>query len=98
MGIFNAAFLTAAHGIAVINAGTLVIIHTSFKGLGIAEFTAPVSQDCFEKDAESHSAKPFFQTVKDSPDRALGTAVQKIGKEQLLIPEIESQDTFFRIP
>ena len=98
VGIFNAAFLTAAHGIAVINAGTLVIIHTSLQGLRIAEFATPVSQDCFKKDAESHGAKPFFQAVKDSPDSALGTAVQKIGKEQLFIPEIKSQDTFFRIP
>lgn len=29
---------------------------------------------------------------------ASGTAVQKIGGEQFLIPEIESRDTFFRIP
>ena len=98
MDIFNAALLAAAHGIAIINAGTLPVIHTGLQCLRVAEFAAPVGQDGFKKDMEGHCAKPSFQTVKNSPDSAFGTPVQKIRRKQFLIPEIEGQDAFFRIP
>lgn len=51
----------------------------------------------FKQNVEGYRAKPCFQAIKDSPDGALCTPVQKIGKEQFLISEIKRQDTFFGV-
>ena len=46
--LFNPTFLTAAHGIAVINTGPLDPIYTGLQRVRVTEFRAAVCEDIFK--------------------------------------------------
>ena len=48
MNFLYAAFLTAAHGIAVVDTGTLYTVYTGFETLWIRKLTASVGQQDFK--------------------------------------------------
>ena len=94
MGLFHAAFLSAAHRITVINAGAFYPIDARFQCARIAEFRAPVRQQDAEKGQEAISAQLLFQTVKDQSDSPFCTAVHKKGEKEFLTFEEKSQKDF----
>lgn len=90
--LFNAALLSAAHGITVVNAASYNSMDPVFEGLRITEFRAAVGQYGVEQSQEVISAKLVFQTVKDHADSPFGIAVHQKSQEQLFTGEEKRQN------
>ena len=58
--LFNAAFLSASHGITVINVGSLDTGNTGFERIRITEFSASVGEDIFKQSQEIEGTKTLF--------------------------------------
>ncbi len=82
MDIFNAALLTAAHGVTVIEVSPLYAVYACLQSIRITELGAPVSQEGMKKAQEIISANLLFQTVENGTDSALCTAVHQESKKE----------------
>ncbi len=96
MGLFDSPLLAGTHRVAVVDGGTQKAVPVGLKGLRIPEFSAPVRKDGVEQGDKVKVTKVFLKMVKDSPDRALRTPLEKEGKEELRVREAEGKDTFGR--
>lgn len=64
--VFNTGLLVAAHGVAVIAAGSAVPFPVILQIIRSAEFRPPVGQHAFEKNVELHGiAKCFLEPVEN---------------------------------
>lgn len=94
MGLLDAALLSAGHGIAVVDGGSLDAVQACFQGLGVTEFRASVGQDSLKKREELKGTKSSLQTIKNGLYSALGTAVKQKSEKEAGIGEIEGKDAF----
>lgn len=94
VGIFNTAFLPAAHGITIVNMRTFFPIYSGFQRFRAAELRAPVCQNCMEQEMEI-GIQAVFEPVKNGTDRGGCAAVHQIGKEQFFLPQIERKEYSF---
>ena len=57
VGVFNAAFLAAAHGVTVIDVGPFYAVYACLKGIRATKLSPPVSQKGMKKTQEIISAQ-----------------------------------------
>ena len=94
MHLLYAAFLSAAHGIAVVYAAALNPVDAFFQAFGFCKLAAPVSETYLKYPEEIVCPEGVFQLVESSVYGAFCTAGKQACEEQLRFGIIEGKDAF----
>lgn len=93
MNLFNAAFLSTAHGITVIDAHAFNAVNARFELLRITKLTASVCKTNLKNGQEIICTKGMFHLVNGSLYGTFRTTVQQTGNKQLSLWNIKGQNT-----
>lgn len=97
MSLLKTAFLTAPHGITIVDAGSLQFIDTGFKSFRITKLRSSIREDVFEYGSELIRAHTLFQTVKHQTDSSFCAPVHEKSQKQFFSGEKESENRLFRV-
>lgn len=97
MCIFNTALLSATHRVTVEDAGAFFSVYTGFEKVRGTKFRTAVCKDNMEQEMKIVT-QTVLKAVKDDADGTSRAPIHQEGKEQLFLPQIESQQHLFRIP